>query len=49
VHCWQFTPKGFFESINLLFELGYIEFKCTRYYETAINDLEFYAVLEKMR
>lgn len=49
VHCWQFTPKGFFESINLLFELGYIDFKCTRYHETAVNDLEFYAVLEKLR
>jgi hypothetical protein len=49
VHCWQFTPKGFFDSINLLFELGYIDFKCTRYHETAINDLEFYAVLEKKR
>lgn len=49
VHCWQFTPEGFFESINLLFELGYIDFKCTRRHETAINDLEFYAVLEKKR
>lgn len=49
VHCWQFTPKSFFETINLLFELGYIDFICTRYHETAINDLEFYAVLEKKR
>jgi hypothetical protein len=49
VHCWQFTPKGFFESINLLFELGHIDFICTSYQETEIGDLEFYAVLEKKR
>ena len=49
VHCWQFTPTSFPLLINALFELGYIDFECTRVHETKFNDLEFFAVLEKRR
>ena len=49
VHCWQFTPESFVEVVDGLFERSYIDFKCTRLFQTARSDSEFFAILEKVR
>lgn len=46
VHCWQFTPKSFEIIIDALYELGLIDFKVERIWETPENNLEFCAVLK---
>lgn len=46
VHCWQFTPKSFEIIIDALYELGLIDFKVERVWETPENNLEFCAVLK---
>jgi hypothetical protein len=45
VHCWQFTPKSLAIVIDALYELGLIDFKVEKVWETPENDLEFCAVL----
>lgn len=47
VHAWCFTPNSFTKIINLLYELGYIDFKIKTLYHTSVKKLEFYVVLEK--
>ena len=49
VHCWQFTPESFFKIIGGLYERSYIDFKCTKIFETDRNQSEFFAILEKVR
>jgi hypothetical protein len=46
VHCWQFTPESLAIIIDALFELGLIDFKVEKVWETPENDLEFCAVLK---
>lgn len=46
-HGFFFTPTTFKEIMELLFELGYINFKVNRIHETAQNNFEFFCVLEK--
>jgi len=48
VHCWQFKSDTFVELINNLSTLGYIPFRCIEIYETAPNNLEFFAILQKI-
>jgi len=46
-HGFFFTPTSFKEILDLLFELGYINFKVNRIHETAPDNFEFFCVLEK--
>lgn len=48
VHCWQFDPKSFARLINQLKHLGLISFNCIQIVPTEKNDIEFFAVLEKI-
>jgi len=48
VHSLFFTPTSFVEIMNLLNELAYIDFKVAKAYDTAINNIEFCCVLEKV-
>ena len=49
VHCWQFTPESLSTTIDALYKLDLIDFQIERVWETRENDLEFFAVLRKMR
>jgi hypothetical protein len=49
VHCWQFTPESLANVIDALFKLELIDFQIEKVWETPENDLEFFAVLRKMR
>jgi hypothetical protein len=49
VHCWQFTPESLANVIDALFKLGLIDFQIEKVWETRENDLEFFAILKKMR
>jgi hypothetical protein len=47
-HAWYFTPESWSETINLLSQLGLIEFEIERLYETRENQLEFWTILRKL-
>ena len=46
VHAWYFEPELFGPAINLLYELGYSEFRPLRLYPTLLNCNEFWVVLQ---
>ena len=46
-HAWYFTPESWSEIINLLSQLGLVEFEIERLYETKKNQLEFWTILRK--
>jgi hypothetical protein len=47
VHCWQFHPESFADSIRLLSEIGMIDFEVEYLCQTPRNDLEFFVILKK--
>jgi hypothetical protein len=48
VHCWQFNPNSFSDLIENLNQLGLITLKCIETIPTAKDNIEFFAVLEKL-
>ncbi|WP_158061956.1 methyltransferase domain-containing protein [Burkholderia catarinensis] len=48
VHCWAFTPKSFALLMSTLVEHDIVDFGCERFYDTAHNELEFFAWLKTM-
>lgn len=46
VHAWYFEPELFGQAMNLLYELGYSEFRTLRLYPTLFNCNEFWVVLQ---
>jgi len=46
-HAFFFTPDSFLEIMDLLLELGYIDFRVERVHQTPVDNLEFFCVLEK--
>jgi predicted SAM-dependent methyltransferase len=46
VHCWVFTPKSFASLFRQLAVRDFINFKCTRFHSTEINQLEFFVTLQ---
>lgn len=49
VHCWAFTPRSF---AGLMIELaggGLVPFACTRFIDTEVNEIEFFAALQVCR
>ncbi len=47
VHCWTFTPLSFCLLMEDLARLELINFRCSAFYDTQTNDIEFFAQLEK--
>jgi SAM-dependent methyltransferase len=47
VHCWQFHPESFADSVRLLAEIDMIDFEVEYIFETPRNDLEFFVILRK--
>ncbi|HQZ14767.1 MAG TPA: class I SAM-dependent methyltransferase [Acidimicrobiia bacterium] len=48
VHCWVFTPTSFMNCMADLTELSMLSFKPKHAVDTAINELEFFVMLEPM-
>jgi hypothetical protein len=48
VHSMFFTPQSFSDVMKELLELKLTEFRVERIYQTVRNDLEFFAVLQKL-
>ena len=48
VHCWVFTPTSFMNCMADLTELSMLSFKPKHAVNTAINELEFFVMLEPM-
>jgi SAM-dependent methyltransferase len=46
VHAWYFTPQSFFNNINLLRNMGYINLKIDEIYPTLKGNNEFWVVLK---
>jgi SAM-dependent methyltransferase len=49
VHAFYFTPNSFSQIINLLNQLGYIDFVVNWLHETSPENFEFYCILEKVQ
>ena len=47
-HAWYFTPESWSEIIELLRQLGLIDFEVERLYKTRENSLEFWTILKKI-
>jgi SAM-dependent methyltransferase len=48
VHAWYFTPQNFTLIMNTLHECGLTELRLTEIHATKQNELEFFAVLERV-
>jgi SAM-dependent methyltransferase len=48
VHTWYFTPKSFYQLVDVLFGLELIKLRVSQIYPTLRNTLEFFAVLERV-
>ena len=48
IHCTVYTPKSFFQLIEVLFELDLINFKVISFYDTSENELEFFVSFQKI-
>jgi SAM-dependent methyltransferase len=44
-HCWVFTPVSFAELCREMAELDLLKFACAQHFETARNEIEFFAHL----
>lgn len=42
VHCWVFTPASFAGLCRDLAAHGLLDFECTEFHDTAINEIEFF-------
>ena len=49
VHAWQFTPNGFRDMIQNLYNLQFSPFRALRVYNTPRDRFEFCAILQKNR
>ena len=47
VHAWKFTPEGFRQTMDILFEAGFIPLSAERVYNTPRGTQEFCAILRK--
>lgn len=47
VHCWVVTPLSFAKLMEQLAEYGYLNFKCNKFFDTEVNNLEFHISLQK--
>lgn len=48
VHCTIYTPKTFFQIIDMLSELDLIDFRVVDFHDTAEDELEFFVSFEKL-
>ncbi|MBI36938.1 MAG: hypothetical protein CL568_05075 [Alphaproteobacteria bacterium] len=48
IHCTVYTPKSFFQLIEVLFELDLISFKVVSFFDTSENELEFFVSFQKI-
>lgn len=46
VHCWTFTPESFGRLFALLSENDLLDFSCERFYDTEVNEFEFFLTLK---
>lgn len=42
VHCWVFTPESFAGLCKDLANHGLLDFECTEFHDTAVNEIEFF-------
>lgn len=42
VHCWVFTPASFAGLCKDLADHGLLDFECTEFHDTAVNEIEFF-------
>ncbi len=47
-HVWLFTPRGFVRQVAALAELGHVDFTVMDIAPTAVNDMEFFATLQRI-
>lgn len=47
VHCWVFTPASFAELFEALARVGLMKFRCARFFDTDVNNLEFFVILAR--
>ncbi len=47
IHCWVFTPLSFSRVMWQLSIAGLINFSCSCWFDTEINELEFFVVMQK--
>ena len=45
VHCWVFTPASFAGLFRDLADHGLLDFECTEFHDTAVNEIEFFVHL----
>jgi len=48
VHCTVFTPRTFFQLIEMMLELELINFRIIDFHDTSENELEFFVTFEKI-
>lgn len=46
VHCWSFTPLAFATIMEQLASLGLTNLACERWFDTEVNELEFFLVMK---
>jgi SAM-dependent methyltransferase len=49
VHCFVYTPRSFVEVLKCCFELGFIDLRVARFWDTDINQNEFIIILERLQ
>lgn len=47
VHCWVFSPLSFAKLMEALAESGQLGFKCSDFYDTEFDTIEFFVGLQK--
>jgi predicted SAM-dependent methyltransferase len=48
VHCTVYTPRSFFQLIEMMLELELIDFRIIDFHDTSENELEFFVSFEKL-